>query len=161
MEELFRLDLDLPEQSVPVTSDDYYTPSWVFEALGLEFDTDPAQPIGGCPWIPVKKYYTILDDGLSQPWTGRVWMNPPYSRPTPWVERFIQHGNGIMLSFYSKARWFNNCWDLCDGIVPLPAKMMFVKPSGEEAGIFMPTALFAMGEENVEALKRSGLGRVR
>lgn len=26
------------------------------------------------------RYYTRADDGLSQPWTGRVWCNPPYSR---------------------------------------------------------------------------------
>lgn len=25
-------------------------------------------------------YYTIEDDGLTKPWYGRVWLNPPYSR---------------------------------------------------------------------------------
>jgi hypothetical protein len=161
MDEMFRLDIEVPEDSVPLTSDDYYTPPWVFEAMGLEFDTDPAQPIGGTPWIPVKKYYTIIDDGLSQPWEGRVWMNPPYSQTTPWVERFIQHGNGVMLVQIAKAKWFNRIWDVADGIVPMPARMMFLKPSGEEAGIFMPTALFAMGKDNAEAIGRIGLGRVR
>ena len=77
------LDLGLDPDDVPKTSDDYYSPKWIFEALQLEFDTDPAQPIGGVSWIPVKKYYTIIDDGLSQPWDGRVWMNPPYSQTTP------------------------------------------------------------------------------
>ena len=155
------LDLGLDPDDVPKTSDDYYSPKWIFEALQLEFDTDPAQPIGGVSWIPVKKYYTIIDDGLSQPWDGRVWMNPPYSQTTPWVQRFIKHNNGIMLVQIAKAKWFNEIWNKADGIVPLPSRMTFVKPNGEEAGIFMPTALFAMGEDNAEALKRLNLGRVR
>ena len=59
MEQSLRLDLNVAEDLVTITSDDYYTPAWVFEKMGLEFDTDPAQPIGGTPWIPVKKYYNL------------------------------------------------------------------------------------------------------
>lgn len=157
----FDLGLKLQESDIPLTSDHYFTPKWIFDGLGLEFDTDPASPIGGCPWIPVKKYFTIIDNGLAQEWTGRVWMNPPYSKTTPWVNRFIEHGNGVMLCQIAKAKWFNTIWDIADGMVPLPARMMFVTPSGAEAGIFMPTALFALGKENAEALKRLEIGRVR
>jgi len=32
-------------------------------------------------------WYTIAEDGLSQPWTGRVWCNPPYSDIGPWVRK--------------------------------------------------------------------------
>ena len=34
------------EQS-ELTSDDYYTPAWVFERMGIEFDLDPCAPPGG------------------------------------------------------------------------------------------------------------------
>jgi phage N-6-adenine-methyltransferase len=35
-----------------------------------------------------QRYYTRDQDGLSQPWHGRVWCNPPYGRATPkWLAK--------------------------------------------------------------------------
>lgn len=34
-----------------------------------------------------ERYYTIRENGLIQPWTGRVWCNPPYSDIGSWVVR--------------------------------------------------------------------------
>lgn len=59
-------------QQAERTSDDYYTPAWVFERMGVEFDLDVCAPPGGIPWIPAKRYFTQEDDGLSQPWDGLV-----------------------------------------------------------------------------------------
>lgn len=33
------------------------------------------------------QFFTRADDGLSKPWWGRVWCNPPFSDITPWVEK--------------------------------------------------------------------------
>lgn len=66
------------------TADDYYTPPHVFDALALRFELDVAAPPGGVPWVPAERYYTKEDDGLAQPWAGRVWMNlPGRRRPVP------------------------------------------------------------------------------
>ena len=61
------------------TSNDHYTPKWVFDLLGVQFDIDVASPPGGVPWIPCDRYFTQVDDGLTQDWHGLIWCNPPYS----------------------------------------------------------------------------------
>lgn len=33
------------------------------------------------------RFYAREDDGLAQPWIGRVWCNPPYSDIRAWVEK--------------------------------------------------------------------------
>jgi phage N-6-adenine-methyltransferase len=36
------------------------------------------------------RYFTREDNGLAQPWTGRVWCNPPYGREIgKWVEKAV------------------------------------------------------------------------
>jgi hypothetical protein len=72
-----------PTPQEQVTSDDYYTPPWIFERMALEFDIDVCAPPDGIAWIPAARYFTQADDGLVQPWEGRVWMNPPYRHTLP------------------------------------------------------------------------------
>jgi hypothetical protein len=138
------------------TSDDYWTPTWLFEALGVEFDLDVACPPGGPPHTPAKAYYTQETDGLTSEWFGNVWMNPPFTNIPPWNARFMAHRHGICLVPTSKSRAFCSLWDDCDAIMRLPYNMKF-----DQGGIYMPTILAAYGEENVEALHRSKVGRVR
>jgi len=136
------------------TSDDVYTPAWIFEQLGLTFDLDVASPPGGIPWIPAERFYTQADDGLAQPWHGCVWMNPPYSQPAAWVDRFIQHGNGIALLQVSKSKATHKIFECANGIhFPVPFKF------ANDHAIYMPVLFAAMGDDNVKALQR--LGRVR
>ena len=143
------------------TSDDYYTPPFIFEALGVEFDMDVSAPPNGVPWIPAKQSLTIIEDGLATDWHGRVWCNPPYSNVTPWAKKLIKHNNGIALVQMAKSAWFNLVWEHCSGALVLPPNIKFVRGDGTSAPIFMPVILFAFGEDNRQILIDSGLGMVR
>ena len=63
----------------------WQTPTEVLEVLYKAFgtfDLDPCSPTTNRAIAPVKArvYYTESDDGLSLPWHGTVFINPPYGR---------------------------------------------------------------------------------
>jgi len=57
------------------------------------FDLDPA---AGCEPTPIaENRYTVEDDGLTKPWFGNVWLNPPFTEKDQWYRRlFDQYENG-------------------------------------------------------------------
>jgi len=146
-----------PQQNL--TSDDYYTPPWIFDKLQITFDLDVAAPTGGCHWIPAKQHYDQQTNGLTSDWFGNVFMNPPFSKPQPWVDKFMQHANGIALLPMSKSKWFDQIWADQNAIVALPQNLKYVDPKGSNGSISMPSILVAYGQTNIAALHN--IGRVR
>lgn len=81
-------------------SPEWYTPdeviARVLTVLGA-IDLDPCSNSKSEPRIPATLHYTADDDGLAQPWRGRVYMNPPYGRGIlAWIEKLAeeyQYGN--------------------------------------------------------------------
>lgn len=82
-------------------SPEWYTPPdlarRVYRVLD-GIDLDPAAPV---EWtstaIGAIRYYTPADDGLSHPWHGKVYLNPPYGRTiAAWMQKAaeeIRNGN--------------------------------------------------------------------
>ena len=119
----------LAAADIAVTSDDCYTPRWVFDAMGLHFDLDVAAPPGG-PWhVPCERFYTAEDDGLSQPWDGLVWCNPPYSRMTDWVHAWAAHDRGCLMGMVWPNRWFAAVIDAAEAMTF--AAVEFIRPDGK------------------------------
>jgi len=51
-------------------------------------DLDPCSNSHTDPNVPAGRYYTMDNDGLTQPWHGRVYMNPPYGNEIGnWTEK--------------------------------------------------------------------------
>lgn len=149
---------------------EWYTPAWVFEALGLAFDLDPCHPAERLPWVPASRTYGLPADGLALPWAGRVWCNPPYGRETArWLARMAEHGNGVALVFArADTAWFHDAASSAGAVLFVRKRIRFVGPDGKprpgkDGKASSPGAgsmLVAWGAENVAALERSGLGTV-
>ena len=82
-------------------SDSWVTPRDIPEKLG-EFDLDPCECTPQ-PWRHAARGFNVSADGLRSEWTGRVWLNPPYSNWSAWVERLANHGSGtaLLLRFHA------------------------------------------------------------
>lgn len=146
---------DVSAADVADTSDDCYTPRWIFDAAGLVFDMDVAAPVDPARrTCPALRYLTPIEDGLTQPWDGLVWMNPPFSDLRAWVERFAAHRCG--LAFVPTPRkenyWVGRLMTAADAIAFISSD--FINPDGSLKRIHYMMLLVACGPVAVEALKR-------
>lgn len=142
-------------------TDERYTPKWIFDTLGLTFDLDPCSPVGGIQDAPIKNYYTAADDGLSKPWFGNVWVNPPFSNPRPFMEKLVVHGNGIGLVRISQSQWAKDLWNHADAVLLNDKRLKFDRANGSSIGIPAVTFMFAFGQLNAAALRNFTEYRVR
>lgn len=143
------------ERSTTAT-DEWYTPKEIIDALG-RFDLDPCSPVKPL-WETAKVMYNKNDDGLSKEWFGRVWLNPPYSRPL--IERFVkrlaEHGNGIALLFNRcDSKMFQDViFEKAIAMKFLRNRIRFFRPDGVRGDSpRCGSILIAFGEENAEILK--------
>lgn len=155
----------LHEQAVGATNE-WYTPTYVFDAMGVRFDLDVSTPDGGAPWVPADAFISRSMDGLATPWSGFVWMNPPFGGRNgivPWLDRFFAHGDGIALTpDRTSAPWWQDYAPKADAILFVRKKIRFIDESGKEgASPAQGTTLMAAGPRGMAALEnatRAGLG---
>jgi len=148
----------LHEQCVGAT-DEWYTPPYVFDALGCSFDMDVASPGKNVtPWIPAVRF--IDSDGLRKTWAGFVWMNPPFGARNgivPWLRKFFDHGNGIALTpDRTSTPWWQHYAPKADLILFVSPKIKFINASGDPgASPAQGTSLLAAGHRGCDALRRA------
>lgn len=118
----------------PGKTDEWYTPKYVFDALGVGFDLDVASPGKSVvPWVPARRVITA--GSLTKPWSGFVWMNPPFGGRNglvPWLEKFVAHANGVALvPDRTSAPWWQKFATLMDWILFVSPKIKFIGADGQ------------------------------
>lgn len=113
-------------------SDEWYTPRYIFDALGLSFDLDVACPPEGPRHVPAANYF--YEGALERVWHGLVWMNPPFGHQSTkvlWLQKFFEHGNGIaLLPDRTSAPWWQKFAPLADAVLFVTPKVKFEMPEG-------------------------------
>lgn len=97
---------------------------------------------------PAACHYSRADDGLSQPWHGRVWLNAPYGRGIGrWLDRRAAHGDGLALVFArTDTAWFHRAAHTATAICFVAGRLHFVAGDGRPASAAgAPSVLLAYG----------------
>jgi phage N-6-adenine-methyltransferase len=135
--------------------DEWYTPEeitrtahHVMGGIGL----DPATCELAQTSVQAGAYYTKVDDGLAQPWTGSVWLNPPYSAPQVWIDKlFAEMAAGrcsqaiVLVNNATETAWFQRL--LTESrLVCFPARRLaFWRHDHSNVGARQGQALFYFG----------------
>ena len=81
--------MTVPQALLSHESTEHYTPQYILDAVIAcmgAIDLDPASNSHEIPNVPAARHYTVQDNGLVQPWEGRVFLNPPFG---PGVEQWF------------------------------------------------------------------------
>jgi hypothetical protein len=148
----------LHEQCVGAT-DEWYTPAYVFDALGCRYDMDVAAPVDR-QFISTPTCRFLSSDSLEIDWHGFVWMNPPFGKRNglePWLDKFCAHGDGIALvPDRTSAPWWQKYAPRSDLALFVGRKIKFIGVDGKPgASPAQGTTLLAMGHKAVAALLRA------
>lgn len=150
-------------------NDEWYTPSWLFKAINIEFDLDPCSPGSPPSTVPAKRHLTKADNGLQAEWLGSVWLNPPFSSKREWYRRMLDHRFGItLMPARTETHEFQEYMNAADALLFLKGRIYFERGSrpganGNGATTTPPfgIVLCAYGEYMAHVLLGSALKGVR
>lgn len=150
---------------------EWYTPPeyieaarWVMGAI----DLDPASSAIANEVVQAEKFYSLADDGLSQPWRGRVWMNPPYAAELvgQFTEKLADHVDAgdvssaiVLVNNATETEWFKTVIDRASAICFPNKRIKFLSPNGELGAPLQGQAILYIGTD-VDAFVQaySGIG---
>lgn len=122
---------------------------------GIDLDAAAETPQAGQAYnVPALKHYTQEDDGLTLPWMGRIWCNPPYGHwvVDRWVAKALEEysmarAEMIMLLLASRTdtEWYRTLedWPRCH----IKGRLKFI---GMKVGAPFPSAVFFIGGSDAQ-----------
>lgn len=138
---------------------EWFTPApWIARArvAMVEIELDPASHAIAQQTVQAKRFFTAADDGLSRPWFGRVWLNPPYNRAllAPFVAKLVSEvasgrvEQAILLTHnYTDTEWFHTAASAARAICFPSGRVKFLSPAGDECSPTQGQAFFYFGKD--------------
>jgi ParB family chromosome partitioning protein len=163
-------------------SNEWYTPAKYIEAARAVMggiDLDPASCALANQTVKATRYFTKDDDGLSQIWGGKVWLNPPYSSPLSpagmsggkrrgptelWIQKLIDSFESgdvsqaiVCINADTVRAWFQCLWEYTICFVSRP--IQFIRVDQKPEHHFFGTAFVYLGPHEsrfIEVFSRFG-----
>ena len=132
----------VPHVAQNTGNNEWYTPSEYVEAARMvlgAFDMDPASSPIANGTVQAEKFYTAEDDGLTLPWSGRVWMNPPYEAGLidKFADKLVAEFNDgnvtqaiVLVNNATETRWFHTMASVASAFCFPKGRIRFVSPNG-------------------------------
>lgn len=175
-EEVQRETIRRPHVANNSGNNEWYTPQEYIDAardvMG-EIDLDPASTQLANTVVKARKIYTAEDDGLTNKWRGRVWMNPPYSTELigKFIEKLVEHVTEgsvtqavVLVNNATETTWFCSLIEhVASAVVFTRGRVKFWKPEGISGAPLQGQALVYMGEHPkvfIAKFKHLGWGAV-
>ena len=150
-----------PEQHKPHVSynsgnNEWYTPADIIEAARKTMggiDLDPATSEVAQDVVKATTYYTAEANGLDKPWSGRVWMNPPYASELigQFVDKLVSELPNIeqaivLVNNATETEWFNKLVDKAAMVCFPKSRVKFYMPDGKTGAPLQGQAILYFGD---------------
>jgi len=140
-------------------NNEWYTPSKFIEAAKStmsSIDLDPASSEIANKTVGATRYYTEKSNGLTQQWSGNVWMNPPYAQPLirDFSDKLCNSIGSIkqacvLVNNATETTWFQNMAIQANAICFTNKRIKFLDTKGNEGAPLQGQAILYFGN-NVE-----------
>lgn len=163
--------MTVPSALLSHRSDEHLTPRFILDAV-LEclggIDLDPCSNSLSCPNVPAARHFIRDDDGLSQPWDGRVFLNPPFGRDVDrWFTKLAGEycaGRTAAAIVLWKSATETKAWQVLTGVscqVCFPSRRIDFEGPGNISGSTFSPALFYLGRDRGRFLLAfEGIGQI-
>lgn len=139
-------------------NNEWYTPEKYIElareVLGV-IDLDPASCEYANETVKAARFFSEQDDGLTKEWSGRVWMNPPYSGDLigKFADKFVTEYNAgnitegiVLVNNATETAWFCQMTAAASAVVFPRGRIRYNSPTKESNAPIQGQAFIYFGE---------------
>ncbi len=124
-------------------------------------DLDPASNPMAQENVGADRYFTVDDDGLTQEWAGKVWMNPPYTARVinRFIDKLVDHYEAgevtqaiVLTNNNTDTSWFHQGANAAAAVCFTAGRINFLKRDGSRSSPTNGQAFLYFGD-NLSAFK--------